>query len=546
MLKLRHVLYTYRLFSAREQKLFILLISLGFVGFLGIAADVYRGVTVLTPDYGGRLIEGVVGRPTNLNPVLPPQNDADLDLRALIHASLLTIDHAGNLQPQLAESLPNVSDDLKTYTIKLKPNLKWQDGKPITAEDVTYTIKNVQNKGTGSYLRYSFKFVKAEPIDDLTIEFKLKDPSAAFSENLLIGLLPQHLNGLYDNLSPLGAGPYKLKKFQYGPDRAITGAELIANEYYQPHRPYISKITLKFYDKAEDLKRAYETGDIKNLGKLANGVNADPNSNSNDLKINLPQYQAVFFNQGKNDILKSLRVRQALTLATDREEIIKNVYGGKAISIGGPVVGDLSVPPPTFSLDTARDLLNQEGWQIREDGWRYKSNRQLQIVLATNEISSNIKAAQILRSQWEQIGVKLEVLPNPNLNFFENVLSPRNYEAVLLFENTGHDPDPYSFWHSSQITDPGLNFAGVRNAEVDKTIIEARSTTDIERRQQLYAKFIDLINSESPAVFLAQPYYLYIADKNIKNIKIDRLVVPQERFSNIHEWYISSGRRFKL
>ena len=540
--KLSNIIYFYQKFSALEQKLFIISICLGLVGLFGLLGNLYFAATIPVPVYGGHLREGIVGRPTNLNPIMPAENDADRDLRALIHSGLIGLDQEGNFRPQLAQSLPNVSEDLKTYTIKLRKNLRWQDGKPITADDVLYTIASAQSKETGM-LRFSYKFVQTEKLDDYTVRFELREPSANFSENLLIGLLPVHLSQSYDNLRPIGAGAYKIKKIKYKNSREIIAVELVANEFYYPHRPFLNRITLKFFNTSEELETAYRNRDIESFGKTADHKNINLRFGDFLQSIKQPQYQAVLFNTDKSEILKSLRVRQALRLATDKQAVIEKIFDNNASLVGAPVVGHISVPPSEYSPEKAGDLLGQDGWQTNADGLRYKNNKPLRIVLATSDILVNIKTAYLLREQWRKVGTDLEIRTYNQQDFFEKALRPREYEAVLIFENSGHDADPYYFWHSSQVADPGLNFAILRSNEVDKTIVEARETRDAEKRKILYQKFISLVNAESPGVFLAQPHYLYVTT-GIQNINISGLSLSHERFANVHEWFIKSGRKF--
>lgn len=545
-MKLFNPLRIYKILPSFEQKIFILLTCVGLVGIIGLFGSVYRGMTVEVPAEGGEIVEGVVGHPTNLNPIQAPQTDADHDVRALVHAGLLGVDSKGNLKPELAEKLPEISKDLKTYTVTLKENIFWQDGQPITADDVIYTVSQIQSKENNSYLRNSFKFVKVEKVDERTVTFTLREPVVTFSENLLAGLLPSHLYGQYDNLKPVGAGPYRIEKLVYNGGEKLKVMQLKANQHYKPNVPYIKDFTIKFFDTKEQLAKAYKNRDVKSFGKLSDKSNIIILSSSELFKVDLPQYQAVFLNQDKDSILGNINIRRALRLATDRSQIVKTVYNSQAIAIGGPTVGQITVPPPEQSLGTAKKLLDEEGWIVGENGIREKEEQTLSITIFTNNIDINYRTAELVKEQWQEIGVKTEVQALSNQELFKNIINPREYQALILFENIGHDPDPFPFWHSSQAVESGLNFTMLRNNDIDDVIIQARSTIDKNKRTELYEKFTDLVNEQSPAVFLVQPLYLYIQDSKVKNITFERIVIPAERFANIHKWYIKTGRDFQF
>lgn len=540
-------IYLYRVwqkFSAREQKVFVIALCLGVVGLAGLLGNAYRGLTVQKPANGGRLVEGVVGQPTTLNPLVAPGSDADQDLRYLVHAGLLKVGQDGKIAPDLAESLPQASADLKTYTVKLKKNIYWQDGKPITADDVVYTVKSILDKNAGSSLRNSFKFTKVEKLDDLTLQFKLREPAITFTDNLLIPVIPQHVSNMND-LKPVGAGPYKVAKYRYRSNGEIAQVDLEANKYYSPRRPYISKITIKFYRSSEELIAAYKQKRITSFGILPSSEQIKLQAGSRIIKVTLPQYQAVFFNQDFNDALKSLQVRQALQLGTDRGQIIEEVYNGQASGLGGPVVGGELVPAPKLSREDAGKLLDQAGWTVGPDNLRYKGGAALRIILSTSNSPTLVKTAQILKQQWAKLGIDLVIQSLPYAELDEKVIRPRLFHALLIIENIGHDPDPYPFWHSSQVADPGLNFTGFKSPKADEAIVAARTTADPNLRKTAYAKFVDILNSYSPAVFLVEPLYLYVAPDNIKNLNLTSVALPHERFAGISEWYINTRRDFK-
>ena len=151
----------------------------------------------------------------------------------------------------------------------------------------------------------------------------------------------------------------------------------------------------------------------------------------------------------------------------------------------------------------------------------------------------NVKTAQILQSQWEQLGAKVHLNIVSSKDLDQNYIRSRNFDAILVAENVGADPDPYPFWHSSQSHDPGLNLSGFNNSEVDKLITEARLTADENVRIKNYARFQEIINEQLPAIFLVRSLYIYNTPKKMLDVNLSNIVAPSERFADISHWYFS-------
>lgn len=169
----------------------------------------------------------------------------------------------------------------------------------------------------------------------------------------------------------------------------------------------------------------------------------------------------------------------------------------------------------------------------------------LKFSLTTAEQPMLIETAELLKVQWEKIGVEVEIKTFDVSSLQRDVLRPRNFEMLLFGEVLGQIPDPFPFWHSSQKKDPGLNLANYENKGADKLLEEARQTLNEEERKQKLEKFQDLLIEEAPAVFLYAPDFLYLVSKEIKGIKTKIIADPSKRFSNIEDWYIKTKRAWK-
>ncbi len=510
------------------------------------------------PHYGGSLTEGLVGEPQFINPILSETSGVDMDISRLVYAQLLKFDDQEHLAPDLAEGLPMISADQKTYTLKLKPGLKWQDGALLNADDVLFTIQLIQDPAYSSPLRPNWSRVKVTKIDDLTLTFTLREVSASFATNFGLGILPKHIwesvalqnFRLTDlNLKPIGSGPFLVSEIKKTSDGTIKSITLRGNSKYYQGAPYLNQIRFNFYDGYESLLAAYQGREIQSLGVVPFDQKAFLSSSDkiNQYRINLPQYQAVFFNLSKNPILNQKAVRQALWLATNREQIINDAYLGNAVPSYGPILegslgyDDSIAKTVHYNLDEARGILDRAGWVLDPaTKIRIKNKKPLEFSLATtSNLVIDVKTAQILQSQWAQIGAKVNLTIVSSRDLETQYIRPRAFDALLFSENVGADPDPFPFWQTSQSHDPGLNLSGFSNTEADKLLTEARQTSNADVRAKDYKRFQQIINDQLPAVFLVRSIYIYNTPKALQGIRLEDIIHPSERFLDVNHWYFS-------
>ncbi len=509
------------------------------------------------PDRGGEIVEGLVGQPQFINPVLSLTNNVDTDISRIVYAQLLKYDENQTLVPDLAESLPQISADQKTFTIKLRPNLKWQDGKPLTADDVLFTVQAIQNPEFESPLRPNLSRVKVEKIDDLTLTFTLREVSISFVNNFALGIIPKHIwegssarnfRLSEKNLNPVGSGPYVVNEIKKTADGMVKSMTLVPNGNYHDSKAYISKVTFKFFGSYEQLINAYQGREITTVGFVAFDNKAVLNASDkfNQYRLTLPQYQAIFFNLQKNSILTEKAVRQALWLTTNRDEIINNVYVGQAAPAFGPILPENIGYNPSieqsvhYNIDEASQILEKSGWIIDPaTGIRSKNGQALEFDFVVNgSLILNVKTAQLLQSQWMKAGIKANLILANREELEQNYIRPRAFEALLFSENIGADPDPFPFWHSTQVRDPGLNLSGFNNSEADRLLTEGRQTADQAVRAKDYQRFQEIINDQLPAIFLVRSLYIYNTPKKVQGITLTNIIQSSERFTNINKWYI--------
>src|SRR3989338_7870003 len=355
-----------------EIFLFVALLIIALVSFLGIISDISKQFSFETPAYGGLLKEGVIGAPRFINPILA-QTDADRDLVALMYTGLLRYDETGVSQPALAEKY-EISQDGLEYKVTLKNKLYWSDGEKLTADDVIFTIGLAKNPQLLSPRRASWEGVDVEKIDYRTIKFTLKKPYAPFLENLTLGIMPKHLwepiplsqYPLVElNTDPIGAGPYKIKSVNRNSVGSITSIKLSANKYFALGEPHIKTLYLNFYQCEAAIVTALKNKNIDSAGGLSPKFVEDLKHPSAGLdvsieSINLQRIIAVFLNQSLKKEFASVDVRRALDAAVDKNELVKNILVGFGETINGPlpesVFVDEEAPPKinTFNPDLAQ------------------------------------------------------------------------------------------------------------------------------------------------------------------------------------------------
>ncbi len=533
--------YLPKILSKKERNIIAVLALIIIGSIIYIPLSVYFNKTTSIASYGGTYSEGIVGEPRYVNPVLV-SNDADRDLVRLIYSSLTKYDEKGNLVGDLAESF-NVSEDGLAYTFTLK-DATWHDGQPVIADDVIFTIQAAQNSDYNSPQRINWSNVETEKIDNKTLKLTLKNKYAQFLNNTTIGILPKHIwqdvkpinFRLSDlNLEPIGSGPYKFSQYENDSLGKIEEYELEAYKEYYEGRPYIGKIELKFYPTESELIAAYNRGDVSNIGNIsAQNLNRLKFQQRLDVKrIKFPRYFTVFFNPDKSETLSEMGIRQALNYATDKTTIIKEVIDGEALLVKSPIIpvvlgGIDNVDPYIYNPDQARELMRE-------------SEAELSITLTTSEWPEFVIVANMLKEQWEAVGFTVE-LQIADITTMQQIIKDRSYEALLFGEVLTIDPDPFSFWHSSQKKSPGLNLAVYDNLEADRLLEEARSTLDPIKRMTSYDDFQKVVMDDAPAIFLYSPLYIYPQDNDIQGNDMEIISVPSDRFSNINTWFIDTKR----
>lgn len=563
--KSQHISNIVQTLSPAEKIFFWSLVVIFIISALSITSKVSQYILVETPSSGGSIVEGIVGSPRFINPLLS-QSDADRDLSILLYSGLMKATPDGSLVYDLAKQ-HIVSEDGLIYTFMLRNDIFFHDGEPVTADDVVFTINMAQDQTLKSPKRASWDGVLVEKISDTEILFTLQRPYTPFLQNMTLGIIPYHIWGgaaseefafSKFNVEPVGSGPYKIKNIKRDTSGIPEYYDLVSFPKYALGEPYIKKMQIRFYSNENFLIDAFISGDIGSLNSISTNNLAFAKLNAKE-EINieqtpLPRTFGVFFNQNQAPVFAHIEVRSALDKALNKERIINEILGGYGTVIDSPIppgiLDEASIKEETDEESISRkklaiDILERNNWTInRETGiWEKKTKEGVQVLkfsLATSNTPELKAAAGIIKEEWESIGaqVDLKIFEIGDLN--QNVIRPRKYDALLFGEIVGRELDLYAFWHSSQMNDPGLNIALYANITVDSLLEDARVATEKKELIDTFTKFNKEISNDIPAVFIYAPDFIYIIPEEIGGVNLGLVTTPSERFLNVHDWFINT------
>lgn len=543
----------------------ILLIILGVV-LVGILLT-YLAVnytTVLRPGRGGTYVEGVAGLPNYLNPLLLSGYDGvDRDICALLFSGLTRLNERGEVEADLAREWELAPDGL-AYTFYLRSNAYWHDGTPVTAADVVFTIGLLQAPdfpGSPDLGSSVWQAVTVEEVDRRTVRFTLPEPYAPFLDYTTVGILPAHLlEGIQAadllaaefNFNPVGSGPFQLAEIEVK-DEIITSMVLERFPRYYKARPYLDRIQFRFYPSYQRVLNAYEAGEVEGIAQITSSnlprARAFPGLAFYSAQI--AEYGLVFLNLGRLDLpfFQEPEVRQALLYALDRQQIVDDALDGQALVAHSPFIPGTwaykdDVTRYEHDPGTAHTLLSEAGWMLSpaDGGIRRKDGQRLAFTLLTSSEPERVEVAQMLVEQWAAIGITVTPEIVSPLGVRE-ALEERDFEAILVHIALPGDPDPYPFWHETQV-ETGQNYAGFVHRRASEVIEQARIAVNRESRQELYDEFQEIFAQEVPALLLYVPVYTYGADERIHNLQLGPLMYPSDRFRTISDWWIIPRRVF--
>jgi len=522
------------------------------------------------PVTGDWLVEHLLSDPEQLNPLT--SNDATASsLLAYMVESLLDRDpDTLALRPLLAASLPEISDDHLTYTFHLRPDAKFSDGRPVTGEDVLFSIKAIKcAKVNAPFLRvYYASITGAALVDPLTIRFTAAEPYF-LNESVLGGIpvLPRHYydpDGDLDGVtfaqiagedpaaadpvdafarkfnrdfarSPLGSGPYTFGEWKTG-ERVV----LVRNPDYWGYghegveTPYIDRLVFKIVNNTDAALVTLKAGDLDVMGldplqHLRQTESAKFKENFSKITYYSPSYTYLGWNND-SPIFRDRDVRRAMTMLIDREAMVKTILFDLGQVINSPIYRfrpeyDESLVPPPYDPAAAEKLLTERGWTdsdgdgIRDkviDGRKVPFSFEIKIN-SGNEVRKSV--ALTVQDELRKHGIEVKIREIDWTIFLDDVQGRRFDAVVLGWAMSVNPPDAYQVWHSSQIANGGSNFIGYHDERVDQILTEYRRTFDEPKRIALYKEFQQILNRDQPYTFLFMRKSVLAYQRRFQNVK---------------------------
>lgn len=548
-------------------QILVVLLTLVVVAALLLTQEPGSGgpqVFIPQPVTGGVYSEALIGSVSRLNPLLDMHNQPDRELDRLLFSSLIRFDSRGLPTPDLADSW-GVTLDGTIYNITLRPNANWHDGKPVTSDDVIFTINLIKHE-TSLFppdVKELWGNVEIKRLSEKKLQFILPEPFAPFLDYLNFGIVPQHLLGTISpadivsaefNLAPIGSGPYKFDKLVIK-DGQIAGVELVAfNEYYGG-KPFIERAVFSLYPSSQAALEAYRRGDVLAVSHVSlnvmNQALAEPNLSVYSGR--LPELSMILFNLNDPELtfLQDRDLRRALLMAINRQRIVDRLLLGQGIVANGPIFPNTwayneGLEQVIYDPEGAAILLRNKEYtvpagssNIRAD----KDGKPLTFTLLHPDDDLHSAIAQIIQENWLLVGVQVNLEALPYEQLVNQRLAQRNYEAALVDLNLSRtpDPDPYPFWHQSEAT-AGQNYTQWDNRTASEYLEQARINADFAIRARLYRNFQVIFAKELPALPLYYPVYSYAVDQQVLGVQVPPLFDSSDRFLTFHTWYLLTRR----
>lgn len=514
------------------------------------------------PATGGIYTEALVGSFMRLNPLLDVYNPADRDVDRLLYSHLINFDASGNPQPDLAESW-GISKDGTLFNISLRSDARWHDGKPVTAEDVVFTIDLLRSDTslTPDDVKAFWQEVEVKKLSDTQIQFLLPEAYAPFLERLNFGILPEHLlrgttfDALIDdpfNLSPVGSGPYQLARLLVE-DTRIVGVVLKINQSYYKAKPFIDQLVFRYYETPDGAWEAYKAGEVQGFGEVSesilNKVLADK-----DLATHTglrPQLSLVYLNLNSPDVpfFQDAVLRQAMLMSLNRQRMVDTILNGQAILANGPILPGSwaysnKIKPIVFDQQAAAALLKAAEYKLDpEKGLTTKEGLPVTFELLYPDDPTHEALAEGIKKDLLTLGIAVTITPRSYETLISESLAQRAYQAALVEINLSNapDPDPYPLWDASQGVE-GQNYSQWNNRDASTYLEQARITVDPAERIRLYHNFQVVFAKEMPALLLYYPVYTYAITQDVQGVTMGALFDRSERFLNVANWYLVAKR----
>jgi peptide/nickel transport system substrate-binding protein len=505
---------------------------------------------ILAAVTGDSLVDASIGEPSNFIPALS-SDSASSAVTEHVYLGLVKFDKDLKIVPDLAESF-EISEDLRTITFKLREGIVWQDGQPFTSADCLFTWQLMKDPLTPTPYGENFiQIESAQAEDPLTFQVTYKRPMAKSLSTWAFNIMPRHLlEGVNLDESPLsrkpvGTGPFSLESWEVG-QRVI----MAASESYFRGRPFLDRLITRIIPDTATQMMELVTGSLDMMTLTPDQwveaqENPDLLANFNFFTYPAFAYTYLGFNL-KDGRLSDVRVRKAIALAIDKNEIIEGVLLGFGQPANGPFKPDMwannkNVKPYPYDPAKAVQLLKEAGWADSDgDGIVEKDGQKFVLTIMTN-VGNHVRSqtGQIIQARLKDVGIEVKLRVIEWAAFLKEYLDKKNFEAIIMGWTIPIDPDLFDVWNSNKNKPGELNFIGYANSEVDSLIDEGRFNLDQNKRKQAYDKIQEIFYEEVPYVFLFVPETLLAISKRFQGPAVSAAGVGY----NLPEWFVPKDRQ---
>ena len=462
-----------------------------------------------------------------INPILS-NNKHVQEISKIIFEPLLEIDSEYKIKNCIAKDWAKTSQT--TYLIKIRDDIKWSDGQPLTVEDVIYTIDIL--KKTPSIYAYNVQYViRADKIDETSLQITLDHEIPFFEYNLIFPIMSkkyyegQEFTTTEKNNMPVGSGKYKITR------NDAEGITLSKNENYYEKELTLETINIGKYANLGELYNAFKLGKIDLITTTnINIENYIGTIRYNKKEVAGREYDYLAINT-QNQVLSHKEVRRAISYGINRENIISSVFNNKYKTIDYPLdygnwlrgqEGD-----KTYNPGEAKKLLEEGGWTLKNNRWqKVENNRTLTInlrlvVQATNQ--TRVTVAEMLKTNLEEIGIRVSIVKASDTQY-QNYLQNKNYDIILTGTTESTSPNLETYFVSSNYN----------NEELNTILNEVKNITDENLLKEKYTRIRQIFNEEQPFIGLYSSYYAVMSNLTLKgNIEANWYNV----FIDINNWY---------
>lgn len=522
----------------------VFLLSISLFG-CGLRASVIDYNEEGPPTSGDAIVVGSIGDATTLIPIIA-SDSASHDICGLVYNGLVKYDQDLNIVGELAEGW-EIKEGGLVIIFYLRKNIRWHDGKPFTAEDVKFTYEKLIDPEVRTPYSGDFLKIKSLEIQDpYTVKVNYKEPFSPALSSWGMWIMPKHilkdedLNITSYGRHPIGTGPYKFLRW-----KTAERIDLVANEDYFEGRPRIDRYIYRIIPDTATMFLELQAEGVDMMGLSPLQYRRQTDNRFFRVHYNRFRYPSFGYTYlGYNlldDRFKDKKVREALNLAVDKQELIDGILMGLGRVCTGPFVPESwaynkEVEPSPYNPQKAKQMLAEAGWGDTDgDGWLDKNGKIFEFTILTNQGNDLRRwATEIIQRRLAEVGVKVKPKIVEWSVFITEFINKKRFEAVLLGWGLSRDPDGYDIWHSSKTKEGEFNFISYKNEEIDRLIEEGRRTFDQDRRARIYQKVHRILYEEQPYMFLWVADSLPIVHKRFKNIK----PAPAGIGYNFINWYV--------